>query len=409
MAKSFGVNEDIVLRWLGELKGSRNYAYYFLLYWRWFKAKEYWHTTEEMVSEYRRLDEEGRAKHVERLMEFVKGRNTGSWDRKQVYHAVKNFYTCNLPTTVPTLPTLQRHLARKVFSLSELDKTRDAHRIKLTPEQIRRLIRRAKMPYQAIFTILFQSGMGLAEFQQFNRTVWRTVVDKLESREPVQVQLYRSKTSTEKRADYYTFLSRDSLEMLKDWLSIRDRLNVDDPHCFLTFRKNDRKWVPTTSSQIGEMLTETARKAGLIEKGSHGSANRYPIHCHEFRDRLRSVCELYGVRKAPAEFFLGHDIDKLHYDKSPWYDMEHYRREYKKIEGVINVLSTPSLGTTKDELRAMMQEEFLKTWGWTDSELQSLDLSKLTGQQVQDMIQQKQAQRQKQEPQERAVKVPRLK
>ena len=220
MAINFGLDEEFVGSWIRELKGSRNYCYYFL------------------------TCEEGRENHVERLKEFVSSRKTGSWDRKQVWHAVKNFYSSKLPSTVPSLPTLQRQVGRKLFALSELDKTREGHKVKLTDDQIRRLVHRARgppSPYQAIFMLLSQSGMGLAEFQQFNSTVWRSVVDKLDSQEPMQIMLYRSKTSADRRNDYYTFISRDSLNMLKDWLSFRDKLKVDDPHCFLTYRKTDRR------------------------------------------------------------------------------------------------------------------------------------------------------------------------
>jgi hypothetical protein len=32
-----------------------------------------------------------------------------------------------------------------------------------------------------------------------------------------------------------------------------------------------------------------------------------------------------------ANFFTGHDIDKLKYDKSPWDDPRYYREEYLKL------------------------------------------------------------------------------
>jgi len=419
MARSFGLDEEFVWSWIGELKGARNYAYYFLVYWRWFKEKGYWRSAEEMISEYRKLDEEGREKHVERLKEFVNARKTGSWDRKQAWHAVKNFYSDKLPSTVPGLPTLPRQAAKKLFALSELDKTRDGHKVKLDDDEIRQLILQARMPYQAIFMILSQSGMGLAEFQQFNSKVWQSILDKFNSREPVQLMLYRSKTSTDKRQDYYTLISRDSLNMLKSWLRFRDKLvqeknvEADNPFCFLTYRKTDRKWVPPTSSQIGEMLTETARRAGLITKRPNGSANRYRFHCHELRDRLRSLCENNKVPRAPAEFFLGHDIDKLRYNKSAWYEPDHFRDEYKKIEHAVNVISNPPKGDLKKELMVSFNAAFLKAFGWSDSELENVDLTKLTEKQLQEKIRQKQRQRRSQEQKpkvrQKVVKIRQLK
>ena len=407
MARTFGVDEEIVWKWLNELGGSRNYAYYFLHYRRWFMEKEYWRNAQEMIDEYNHLDELGRAKHVEHLEEYVKSKKTGSNDRKQVWHAVKHFYSNSIVSTVPTIPTLPRTKAGKLFALSELDKSRNAQKVKLTDENISDLITAAKMPYQAIFMILSQSGMGLAEYEQFNKTVWRTVIDKLDSTQPVQLLLYRSKTSRDKRQDYYTFLSRDSLYLLKVWLKERDALNVNDEHCFLVKlkRKNATRWVPATSRMVGEQLTETASRARLIVKGPNGVANRYALHCHEFRDRLRSLCELRGVAKAPSEFFLGHDVDKLHYDKSPWYDIEHYRSQYRKVEHAVNVISNPPGAMGKDEVAAMINRQQLRMFGYTDAELQTVDLAKLTPEQVREMGQKKQK-----EPQavERTVRVPEL-
>jgi len=60
--------------------------------------------------------------------------------------------------------------------------------------------------------------------------------------------------------------------------------------------------------------------------------NRYRIHGHEFRDAFKTTCKVAGVDGAVAEFFIGHEIDSLGYDKSPWAYPEHFREQYLLAE-----------------------------------------------------------------------------
>jgi hypothetical protein len=114
---------------------------------------------------------------------------------------------------------------------------------------------------------------------------------------------------------------------------------------FVTYNKNKREWVPVTGRLVSDMLRKVAKKIGLI---SPNGLNRYHIHTHEFRDLFKSLCTLNGVNQVASEFFLGHTIDKLGYDKSPQYDKEWFRQEYMKVEPMLNVLSNPE-GRRKTE------------------------------------------------------------
>jgi len=146
--------------------------------------------------------------------------------------------------------------------------------------------------------------------------------------------MVRSKTSRGEVKDYCTFLGQDSKLLLRQWIRTRPKVNL--PELFVTFRKVDRTWVPVRPEQVGSTVTDTAMRATLIAKGPYGLANRYRVHAHEFRDLVKSVCDLNGVEVA-SEWFLGHDIDRLGYKKSPWYDAEFFRNEYKKVEPILNL------------------------------------------------------------------------
>jgi len=59
-----------------------------------------------------------------------------------------------------------------------------------------------------------------------------------------------------------------------------------------------------------------------------------------------------------AEYIIGHEIDKLHYDKSPDVYPDHYRREYAKVEPLINIFSSESRSLKKiSELEQKLSEK----------------------------------------------------
>jgi len=102
-----------------------------------------------------------------------------------------------------------------------------------------------------------------------------------------------------------------------------------------------REWVPLRGELVSNMITIVAKKIGLIRQNG---LNRYHVHAHEFRDLFKSLCTLSGVDPIASEFFLGHEIDKLGYDKSPKYDKEWFRNEYRKVVPKLNILSNPQVG-----------------------------------------------------------------
>ena len=131
---------------------------------------------------------------------------------------------------------------------------------------------------------------------------------------------------------YYTFIGEDGKKLIKEWMKIRPDTGVDA--LFVVFNKRSRMWTPLRGRLIGNMITKIAKRSGLIKPNGLGS-----YHAHEFRDLFKSLYTLNGVNSVASEFFLGHRIDKLGYDKSPEYDVEWFRREYMKVEPQLNLIS----------------------------------------------------------------------
>jgi hypothetical protein len=66
------------------------------------------------------------------------------------------------------------------------------------------------------------------------------------------------------------------------------------------------------------------------------------------------------VNPVASEFFLGHRIDKLGYDKSPEYDVDWFKREYMKVEPRLNLLS----GTgNREDMKKEVALEAIRRFG----------------------------------------------
>lgn len=157
---------------------------------------------------------------------------------------------------------------------------------------------------------------------------------------PVRIDLVRPKSGYR----FYSFVDVDAVEALKEWLAFRERfvgpIQVRGSSSPNALPESDPIWTDQYSDRlngagIGQIFRDAGKRAGVnVCNGPtpafKGARVRFPFHSHEVRDTLRTLAR-GRADVAVAEFCIGHSIDKLHYDKSPWNDPEYFRREYLKI------------------------------------------------------------------------------
>jgi integrase len=221
--------------------------------------------------------------------------------------------------------------------------------------------RLSPLPRAVILTML-QSGMDASTLAQvFNVYGYPQLVSHFGTEDfekwdvrrcPVRVDLVRPKSQYR----YYTFLDADAVDALKDWLRKRQlmtsgpirihgpkgpsELPVSDP----IFIK--REGGSITPAGVGVIFRQAGKRAGVNippagkQWGFRGAANRYPFHSHEVRDTLVTLARKARADIVAVNFFVGHSIDKLKYDKSPWDAEEYFRDEYLKVaRPYLNVIS----------------------------------------------------------------------
>jgi hypothetical protein len=380
---SFNIEEPCVKRWAEDLNPStaRTYVFYVMKYVEWVKGKGLWKSAQEMLDDYAKLEPKAQFKHVDVLKEYVKSKGTGTNDKKNTLFAVRNFYEYHRLA----LPRLSRNENARILKLSETDKRRAMELAPLKIEEVRELILNTQQPYRAALMVMFQGAMGLAEFFQFNQKVWRKIADKLKDDGPIRVDLYRSKTSRQSVRKYYTFISEDAKTLIRQWMEIRPRAQATDD-LFVTFNKNTKTWVPINANLIGNAITKTAKRTGLVKGDRVG---RYHVHAHELRDLFKSLCTLSGVNQVASEFFLGHTVDKLGYDKSPEYDEEWFRNEYRKVEPLLNVISNPKGFKAEEDLNVAFKKQLLLVAGYSKEEVEAMNISSMSDEEIRTEVRKK--------------------
>jgi integrase len=180
---------------------------------------------------------------------------------------------------------------------------------------------------------------------------------------PVHIDLRRTKTGL----THYTFVDRDAVAALKDWLEKRQELygpikmyppkngyfRRSDP-IFVTNRGprgpsaegwDGHPWKPLAAETISYIFNKSGRRAGVnitpeddLPPGRR-QKRHYPFRAHEVRDVGVTMAASAGVPSPVINFFVGHSIDKLGYDKSPKNDENHYRQMYSRLAPFLNLVS----------------------------------------------------------------------
>ncbi|MFH0749013.1 MAG: hypothetical protein V1915_03750 [Candidatus Bathyarchaeota archaeon] len=245
----------------------------------------------------------------------------------------------------------------------------------LTVEGLRKIVLAANRCYRAVFLCMFQSGMGVGEFTAFNR-MWDRIGPQLK-KERTRVDLSGRKHA-KNREPFYTFLGRDAIVALKEYLE-KDRGPIKAGEAiFLNQHGN-----PLNGSNIGDQFLECAIRGGLTQEktipctvcggktlkhrkpfnkeskalkvfyrcldcGNETWASddqrvsrsvRYGTNPHEMRDLFRSEWDTSTAKGVCAEFFMGHDIDPNDYNKVMKMHPDWAEEQYALAEPFLNILT----------------------------------------------------------------------
>jgi len=194
---------------------------------------------------------------------------------------------------------------------------------------------------------------------QFNTDEAQNVLKQLrENKCPIKFNLIASR---EVHPQYFTFIGKDAIDALKEYLNVRGEVKEGEP-IFISQRGE-----PIQGKVIDNQVQVLKRQTGLVNKD---------FTPHTLRDIFRTEASHQGVEKEIAEFFIGHALDQLGYNRLDEMYPTDFERAYAKIEPALNIVSfRPSLD----------QESYRKQLAFDDLQ-RRLNLSSETIEEIKKMI-----------------------
>jgi len=339
------------------------YEHHIYHYFEWLKAKGFT-AARPLLDNYRELKKENREyEHIDLAKEYLlTGKlSTRSYKfREQSWRAIRSFYEfnrCPLPREKVDL------------TISEVDEKRLREKQGLevmTLEDIKKLMGPAKIRDKAILLILLHSGMRIGEFiDQFNTEEAKSVLNQLrEGKCPIKINLIASRRN---RPQYFTFIGRDAIDALKDYLNWRrDKMRreiKDEEPLFISQEGN-----PVDRQVIERQIRVLKRQTGLTNR---------EFTPHTFRDIFKTECSHRGVKDVISEFFIGHALDALGYNQLDKLYPKDFEIEYGKVEPALNVMSFKAPAVI-DEKRLAIEsaKRVLKAAGLDPDQILRVEIAK---------------------------------
>jgi len=304
----------------------------------------------------------------------------------------------------------QMGIVRGLFIVNRCPLPVDRHRFRsdvapvvgdLTVDELRQIIIASNVTYRPIFLVAFQGGCGPGELCYINVHHADYVFDEVrKGRQIIRLSLPGRKQSRN-IYPYYTFIGSDAIEALRQlfysrgWKrdSVLFRNERGEPvsgACYQAYFRSValklgliRRKTPACLDCGSETVRKRSRATGkdLVyyvcvscqrehQASDYGRSPkdygsiRYRMKTHEIRDLFRTEwhrAQTYaGVDADCAEFFMGHSIDPLKYDKI-MRDKKYALEQYRKASPWLNILSENPRVVERTEVSEELESQRVET------------------------------------------------
>jgi hypothetical protein len=203
----------------------------------------------------------------------------------------------------------------------------------------------------------FQSFSGTGELEYINLNSGDQIVAQMrQGKHPIRIDMPMGrKTNPE---PYHTFIGKDAADALHEyfekdrgWPGKGEPIWISKP--LGEFQQEQLRdaplladgRVPLLRDGYRDNIRQLSRRIGLIPKeAAHTRGVRYGYNPNEIRDVARSVSRKAapnGFDIICAEFWMGHTIDPLGYDKLQKLEPEWSAEQYRLVEPYLNIISNP--------------------------------------------------------------------
>jgi integrase len=259
-----------------------------------------------------------------------------------------------------------------------------------TIEEIRNLLLHADMKLKCAILFLVSSGARIGAIDYLN---WGDI-EEIKHRNLTLAMLKIYSGEPEK---YETLITPESYQALLEYRKVREqageKIGRNSPVFINDFDKRTapkegvnakRASSKVIRNRLGVLWNETVERE---EVKSSGISPRYEFkQVHGFRKFFKSTCEKY-MKSLFVELLMGHSIGVSNSYMKP--TTKELVEEYVKVIPHLTI-QTPNQPVRADEMKHIARRESLLNFGWSESELDKKgDLSILTSEQIQVMIEEK--------------------
>jgi len=282
-------------RWINTIVRSNtrsNYTYAFKLYLE-YTGKTAEELVDEAIEDQRRDPREKRGLPLTRILGFYE------WLQKE-YRITQNSAKTLVTAVRSFYSTFEIYV--KLKGRSNLPRGRVRHkRLILDPRQVLRLVNHTRtIRDRAIIVMIYQSGMDVSTLCSLE---YQDVEKGLRERDhPLFLDMSRVKTEV----DYFTFLGRDSADLLEAYIEDMMRRGFKyTPTTSLFWTEHEKR--PLRPHAIQDSLRDSSIRAGFIQEDSPFNI----AGAHALRESFSSILINDEVPDSIVDFLMGHVVGAM--------------------------------------------------------------------------------------------------
>lgn len=209
---------------------------------------------------------------------------------------------------------------------------------RLTEQNVAEIALAAKLRDRSLILVKWQALLDTGSVMWVGTHLADEITQAIRRKEcPIRLDIPGRKHGKNEKL-FFTYIGRDAIDALVKYFEHeRGWPKKGEP---IWVNQYGRPMDPRTWCELWHQLT---RRVGLIpEERAHDSGTRYGYNTHEMRDVARSLLHTKGkhdgLDELAIEFFMGHEVDPLHYNKF-YLDREYMIQQYRIAEPYLNILS----------------------------------------------------------------------
>jgi hypothetical protein len=192
------------------------------------------------------------------------------------------------------------------------------------------------------------------------------------------------KNLSKARHQYFTFLSEEGCEYLKDYLEerIRKGETLTKDSSILCPKIPTKQFIRTIN--VGDLMRKAMRTAGFKWR---------PYVLRSYFDTEVMLAESKGkILRDYRQFFMGHrgDIEHrytLNKGNLPPEILENMREAYVRSQEFLQTKKSETI--SQEDLEGAMKKQLFTAFGYTEKEVEGMDLSKMSGKELQQLMKEK--------------------